>query len=216
MEENITHKDLIDIETIPKCEWNKYLNFFSEGSQELRKLLKTLWDKGIYTSACCKGHNLIEKSYYYEDEEYCFMDVYAYITTKPENYILEYLSKEILLDPYIEIDRDSTLRDSIYIFGRSKLDKINKIIEDIKSGKKNNEELIEMMNHKSISSRIKHNVYRDYYYDNNFYFEEIKRIEEIIEDFNYGYLSEEEKETLSTEYNNILVGIKRRNLRKEK
>lgn len=35
----------------------KYAKVFSEGSKELEKTLLSLWNKGIETKGCCKGHD---------------------------------------------------------------------------------------------------------------------------------------------------------------
>ena len=212
MNKEITHKDLIDIEAISKEEYDIYLDFFSEGSRELRNCLELMWSKELFTSASCKGHDLVEKEYIFEDKTYYIISPYAYINMKPNKPILEYLSKELIIDPYIHFSRENN-RDSIYIYGRDRLKKIDKLNDDIKSGVKDNKELLKIFTNKWISREIIHNAYREFYYDNNFYFEEIARIEEI----NYLLISsndENYKESLSEEYNKILKKIRKRNMLK--
>ena len=212
MNKEITHKDLIDIEAISKEEYDIYLDFFSEGSRELRNCLELMWSKELFTSASCKGHDLVEREYIFEGKAYYIINPYAYINMKPNKPILEYLSKELIIDPYIYFSRENN-RDSIYIYGRDRLKKIDKLTDDIQSGVKDNKELLEIFTNKWISREIIHNAYREFYYDNNFYFEEIARIEEI----NYLLISsndENYKESLSEEYNKILKKIRKRNMLK--
>ena len=215
---DLNHKDLIDIETIPKDERKDYLDFFSEGSVELKRCLKTMWDMNLYTSACCKGHDLTEKVYLYDGREYFFIDLYAYICMKPNNSIFEYLSEQLITDLYIHISRFEDDREAIYIYGRDRLKKINRLTKDLKTGKKDNSILIDLYLNKNISGNIIRNSYREYFYDNDFYFEEIRDIEEIQNIFTIdaytNYLKTDEKDELCNKYNKILKRIRERNLNK--
>ena len=214
---NLTHKDLIDIEAIPENERNEYLEFFSEGSIELKRCLKTMWNMNLYTSACCKGHNLTERVYTVDGKDYFFIDLYAYICMKPNNNIFEYLSKKIITDPYIHISKFEDDREAIYIYGRDRLEKINRLTKDLKTGKKDNDILLDLYINRNISSKIVKKSYREYYYDNNFYFDEIKRIEEIQDDLTFdaytNKLTQEEKDNICNEHNEILKRVRKRNLK---
>lgn len=171
--------------------------------------MKTLWEKKLYTSSSCKGHNIEEKEPIIIDEDviYC-ISLYAYINMKPNCNILEYLSRELLTDPYICFSRDEYGRDTIYIYGRDRFKKIEMLTRDINTGKKDNNELIDVFVNKMISSKILKKVYREYYFDNNFYFEEIKRIEELNDIFSLNYYTksytDEEIEDFYKEKNKIL------------
>lgn len=46
----------LDLKRLTQKEKNEYAETFSEGSTELKKLLLKMWDNGIKTYACCKGH----------------------------------------------------------------------------------------------------------------------------------------------------------------
>jgi len=217
---DLNHKDLIDIETIPKDERKDYLDFFSEGSVELKKCLKTMWDMNLYTSACCKGHDLTERVYICDGREFFFIDLYAYICMKPNNNIFEYLSEQLITDPYIHISKFEDDREAIYIYGRDRLKKINRLTKDLKTGKKDNSFLLNLYINKNISNKFVKKSYREYYYDNNFYFDEIKRIEEIHDALTYDAythkLSPEEIDDVCDEHNEILRKVRTRNLKKER
>ena len=216
MIEGLTHKDLIDIESIPKDERKEYLDFFSEGSIELKRCLKTMWDMNLYTSACCKGHDLIDKVCIIDGEEYYFIDIKAYICMKPNNHISEYLSKKLIMDPYVYIHRFEDNREAIYIYGRDRFKKLNKLTRDLKTGKKDNKYLLDIYFNRYISSKIIRASYREYFYDNNFYFEEIRDIEKMQNilklDLETNKLTDEEVDDICNEYNSILKRIRERNL----
>ena len=208
MNREITHKDLIDIEKVPKEEYDFYLDFFSEGSQELRNCLELMWSKNLFTSACCKGHNLGEREYTYEGKTLYFIDLYAYINMKENTHIFEYLSRDLIMDPYVQLLRDNN-RDTIYIYGRDRLKKIDILTHDIKTGIKDNNYLLDIFINKRISRKTMHDAYREYFYDNNFYFEEIARIEEINKEL---IMSNDEKHSLELceEHNDILKRVRNR------
>ena len=214
--ENITHKDLIDIENVSKEDYDFYLDFFSEGSIELRNCLKTLWDKGLYTTACCKGHGIEESDIIYEGEVTYYISLYAYICMRPNHNILEYLSEELITDPYIHFSRDEFNRDAIYIYGRDRFKKLEMLTRDINTGKKDNKGLIDAYVNKMITSKMLKKSYREYYYDNNFYFDEIKRIEELDDIFFLNHhtncYSDEEMDKYYEERNKILEMVRTRKI----
>ena len=214
--ENITHKDLIDIENVSKEDYDFYLDFFSEGSIELRNCLKTLWDKKLYTSACCKGHDIEEREYVFEGKTIYYISFYTYICMKPNHNILEYLSEELITDPYIHFSRDESNRDAIYIYGRDRFKKLEILIRDLNTGKKDNKGLIDAYVNKMITSKMLKKSYREYYYDNNFYFEEIKRIEELDDIFFLNHhtncYSDEEMDNYYEERNKILEKVRTRKI----
>jgi hypothetical protein len=220
MIEGLTHKDLIDIELIPKDEREEYLVFFSEGSKELKSCLKTMWDMNLYTSACCKGHDITESVYNLDGKDFYIIDLYAYICMKPNNYISEYLSENLIVDPYVHISRFEDNREAIYIYGRDRFKKLNELNNNLKSGKKDNKILLDLYLNKNISSNIIKKCYREYFYDNNFYFDEIRDIEYIDDTFRINaytnYLSRKQIDKLCDEHNKILKKVRIRNLSKGK
>ena len=66
------HKVLIDIKKLSIDERKELADFFSEGSKTLGMALRTLWNKKLYTTACCKGHLFGER-------DWMFSRMYSYI-----------------------------------------------------------------------------------------------------------------------------------------
>jgi hypothetical protein len=132
----------INLDTIPQCELEQALKEFAEGSLNLEICLKTMWENGLKTHACCSGNHS--------------ENGIGYIAMAPGINVFNYLSNEILDTDIITLE--FTGNKQIIRFGGSKDDKeylLQKIALDISTGKKNNIELIrkKLYKHNNIENK---------------------------------------------------------------
>ncbi len=107
------------------------LKQFSEGSSSLEKLLNVLYDLNITTIACCKGSHLT-----IETDNLPGVRTKAYVMFKGNEW-LSYLSDATIKNKDIIIDDKS-----INYYGKNNNFFFEMLLDDFKSGKKDNIELI--------------------------------------------------------------------------
>ena len=135
---NNNHKALIDIKDLPIDERKEFADFFSEGSKTLCMALRTLWNKKLYTTACCKGHLFGER-------DWMFSRMYSYIAFDKDINVFQYLSDELVSNPYVAIGTFD-YHQTIYFFGRNRDNYMLKFISDIMNKK--------VINSKYLSSKM--------------------------------------------------------------
>ena len=197
----------IDIQTLSKENRNQYALIFSEGSKSLEHCLKVLWDNDLYTMACCKGHKMIEKNYN------GFLYLYAYIAMEKNSKLFEYLSDEIIFDPYNVLYNFNGC-ECIYLYGDNKEERILKISDDVLTGKKNNKKQLKIKVNKPMSLHVKEKCINDYYLNNGFMPEEIEEINNINQKlvflYNNSINDEDATKLLTKRYDSILYNVKNR------
>jgi len=137
----------IQYNKIPKDKIGEALKDFSEGSVSLEKCLSVLWKKELFTIACCKGDHL------YKGSDTGSMFGEAYIAFEPGINIFDYLSEEIIKNNNIEISNINN-KQTIYFYGKDKDILILLLANDVLSGKKENQQLIEKKLEKQIDKSV--------------------------------------------------------------
>lgn len=127
---NYNQGPMIKLQDIPPEDMSQALKDFSEGSEGLEICLRTMWNNNLETIACCAGNeNSFERAYILMDEG---VDIFSF------------LSEELLSDDMVSIiSKDN--RQSISFGGRvqEKEEYFKTLAEDIISGKKDNEHLLQ-------------------------------------------------------------------------
>lgn len=119
----------IDINDLSKEEKEEAVKEFAEGLIGLETCLRTMWETGLNTSACCAGtHNPYES---------------AYIMMERKVDLFSYLSEETLKEEMLKLECFGKI-EIIRVAGN--IDKKNEILlkvaNDLLSGKKDNKELV--------------------------------------------------------------------------
>lgn len=119
------HVAPIDLDTIPVNEREQALKEFAEGSIALEKCLRTMWEHGLKTHACCAG----EESDYDE----------AYISMAEGIDIFSFLSPDLLASDMIALENDCN-RQVIRFGGIREIREhfMQRVAQDIVNGKKDN------------------------------------------------------------------------------
>ena len=86
------HVAPIEFDSIPDSEKEQALKEFAEGSLGLETCLRTMWDNGLKTHACCSGN----------DSEY---DI-GYICMEKGSDVFSYLSEELLSNDMIFLENE--------------------------------------------------------------------------------------------------------------
>lgn len=127
---NYNQGPMIKLQDIPSENMSQALKDFSEGSEGLEICLRTMWNNNLETIACCAGNeNSFERAYILMDKG---VDIFSF------------LSEELLTNDMVSItSKDS--RQSISFGGRvqEKEEYFKTLAEDIISGKKDNEHLLQ-------------------------------------------------------------------------
>ena len=123
------HVAPIDLDTIPAEDKEQALREFSEGSLGLEKCLRSMWDNGLKTHACCAGN----------DSEY---DI-AYITMSDNVDVFSFLSDSLLSTDMIALEFSEghqTIRFGGPVEVKEQL--MTSLAYDISTGYKQNEEVV--------------------------------------------------------------------------
>lgn len=129
-EVNYSGKGHINLDDIPISDTNLAIVQFAKGSRGLEICLRTLWQHGLKTYSCYPGSKNV-------------FDI-GYIVMEEDEDVFCYLSEDFLNDDGIRIDIDNNRQ--VFKFMGSANEKSSEMIhlaQDIISGKKKNEELIE-------------------------------------------------------------------------
>ena len=212
---NNDHKTLLKVSDYSKEEQKELIKYFSEGSTTMELALRVLWNKKLYTTACCKGHLFGERNWIITYKE-------AYFAFDRDVNVLKYLSNELLSNPYVMFS-DTCDSESIYFFGKDKEKLILKFTQDIMMQREINSEYLKTKMNKPITREIYEEVKRDYYLESGFTEEEIKELNRIDieylildEQSNYTYVSEEEYDNLWNKKQSIYDCLKTRKLSKKR
>lgn len=185
---------------------------FSEGSKELERCLKTLWDNELYTAACCKGHLMGER-------DFKSLYLYAYIAMDENIELFKYLSHHLILDPCVLLHKFNN-NECIYFYGENKYKNIELLTIDILSGVKDNTDILLDKVNKLMLPSIKKKLIDDYYIKSGFNKNEIKKLDKLNDEYSYltSLYSDSEilnrKEEVLDEHNKIIKKVKRRVLKK--
>ena len=122
---------MIKLEDIPKEDYEKALDDFSEGVIGLRNCLIIMWKHNLKTIACTPG------------KENSFKEAYILMDTNVD--IFSYLSEDILLSDMVSISCNKDNRQAIHFVGtdENKEYYFNTITRDILTGKKDNARLVQ-------------------------------------------------------------------------
>ena len=209
------HKVLIDIKKLPIDERKELAEFFSEGSKTLGMALRTLWNKRLYTIACCKGHLFGER-------DWMFSRMYSYIAFDKDINVFQYLSDELLSNPYVAIGTFD-YHQAIYFFGRNRDDYMLKFISDIMNKKVINSKYLSSKMNRPLDYETMKEVKREYYLDSGFTEDEIKKLNDIDMQYkilkmnkDYVYIPDEEYDKLFNESASIYDKLKMRKMSKKR
>ena len=131
----------IDLDTIPYYEKEQALKEFAEGSLGLEICLRIMWANNLKTHACCAGGH---------DE----FDI-GYISMGNGIDVFCFLSEDLLSSDMIALEFDKDQNRQTIRFGGKKEFKdklLQKVSEDILSGKKQNDDLIQDKIGKGLNS----------------------------------------------------------------
>lgn len=137
----------IDLDSIPVEKREEALLEFSEGSIGLEHCLRTMWDNGLKTHACCAGHDKINNR--------------AYIAMSPNVDVFSYLSCDLIDNDMVDLI--DSFGKQIIRFNGTKEQTENLFFQlagDIVQGKKcNNESVREKINKFVFNSQALYNSY---------------------------------------------------------
>ena len=198
----------INIKDLTEYGKNKCAIEFSEGSKELEMCLKTLWDNNLYTKACCKGHLMGER-------DFKALYLYGYIAMDENIELFKYLSHYLILDPCVLLYKYNN-QEVIYFYGDNKYKNIDLLTYDILSGVKDNIDILLDKVNKPMIPSLKKKLVDEYYLKSGFKNMEIKKLDELTEEYLYLthlYNDSEilnRKDEILNEKNKIIEKVKRR------
>lgn len=167
--------EIEDISTLPKNKRNYKLAQFSEGSKALEKCLIILWDRGIKTTACCKGNHLSINC-----DNIPEIECEAYISFDSNSEWQNYLSNEIIENEDVVIT-DST----IYYYGENHDAFFTALSKTFIIGKKDNKEVLNRKVSKGLTNieeqKLEYKAFQESIHEIGF-------DEEQIMNLNNGYL----------------------------
>ena len=208
------NKDNIDIKSLTKEEQKELIKTYAEGSKTLELALRTLWNKKLYTTACCKGHLLGEKHFY-------FTSMYSYIAFEKGIDVFKYLSDDLINNPYIVLTSDSN--QAIFFYGENKDSLMLMFITDIMKKKEVNSRFLEGKVNKLLDPITKEQVKHDYYLKSGFTEKEYQEIRETEDDIlilrmksQYNNIDENESEELFDKCIKIKNDVYQRKLKKNR
>ncbi len=211
---NNDRRSLLKVSDYSKEEQKELIKFFAEGSKSLELALRTLWNKKLYTTACCKSHPLGERHFY-------FTSMSAYIAFEPGIDVFKYLSDELVSNPYIMLLSDTN--QGIYFYGKDKDLLILKFVNDIMMKIIVNSKYLKDKINKPLDYTLRKRLLHDYLIESGFTEEEVKElfridIELLIldEQSKYTYVSEEEYKDLLNRSISIKNDVYQRKLSKKK
>lgn len=130
----------IKLEKIPVNELLQALQEFSEGSKGLEECLRVMWNNNLKTHACCAGHDDLDL---------------AYIAMRENTDLFQYLSEELLQNDMISIENSYGRQVTRFLGSKEEKEALFfKLAGDIKSGKKNNEHIIDNKIGKNLDNKI--------------------------------------------------------------
>ena len=143
----------IELAKIPKEDLVQALDDFSEGSENLKICLKTLWENALPTLACCKGDHFEIRDSLYSNSK-LFIQSVGNIAFDSNVDIFSYLSSDFINNPYIRLSERNNGKN-ISFFGKNKEQLFIQLSKDVLSGKKDNKETLS----KKINSNTPVSIY---------------------------------------------------------
>ena len=180
----------------------------------LELALKTLWNKKLYTVACCAGHLLGERHFY-------FSSMYSYLVFENGIDVFKFLSDELVSNPCVMLM--SNTNQAIYFYGKDKDALMIKFINDIMMKKEINSKYLNDKLNKPIDQDVKYKIEHDYYIASGYTEEEYSELKHIDrellllkEDANYTYVDEAKNDVLLNRIISIKNEVYQRKLSKKK
>lgn len=211
---NNDHSALLKVTDYSREEQKELIKFFSEGSKTLELALKTLWNKKLYTTACCKSHPLGERHFFYSSMN-------SYIAFESGIDVFKYLSDELVSSPYVMLLEDNS--QSIYFYGKDKDSLMLKFINDIMMKREMNSKFLKEKLNKPIERYLLRKLEQEYYLESGFTQEEYQELEDVYTELftldyenKYTSVSEEESENLYNRVISIKNQVYQRKLSKKK
>ena len=143
----------VELAKIPKEDLVQALDDFSEGSENLKICLKTLWENALPTLACCKGDHFEIRDSLYSNSK-LFIQSVGNIAFDSNVDIFSYLSSDFINNPYIRLSERNNGKN-ISFFGKNKEQLFIQLSKDVLSGKKDNKETLS----KKINSNTPVSIY---------------------------------------------------------
>ena len=143
----------IELAKIPKEDLVQALDDFSEGSENLKICLKTLWENSLPTVACCKGDHFEIRDSLHSNSK-LFMQCVGNIAFDSNVDIFSYLSPEFINNPYIRLSERYNHKN-ISFFGKNKEQLFLQLSKEVLSGKKDNKEYLS----KKVNSNTPVSIY---------------------------------------------------------
>jgi len=150
---NYNYGQGIELAKIPKEDLVQALDDFSEGSENLKICLKTLWENALPTLACCKGDHFEIRDSLYSNSK-LFIQSVGNIAFDSNVDIFSYLSSDFINNPYIRLSERNNGKN-ISFFGKNKEQLFIQLSKDVLSGKKDNKETLS----KKINSNTPVSIY---------------------------------------------------------
>ena len=150
---NYNYGQGIELAKIPKEDLVQALDGFSEGSENLKICLKTLWENALPTLACCKGDHFEIRDSLYSNSK-LFIQSVGNIAFDSNVDIFSYLSSDFINNPYIRLSERNNGKN-ISFFGKNKEQLFIQLSKDVLSGKKDNKETLS----KKINSNTPVSIY---------------------------------------------------------
>ena len=150
---NYNYGQGIELAKISKEDLVQALDDFSEGSENLKICLKTLWENALPTLACCKGDHFEIRDSLYSNSK-LFIQSVGNIAFDSNVDIFSYLSSDFINNPYIRLSERNNGKN-ISFFGKNKEQLFIQLSKDVLSGKKDNKETLS----KKINSNTPVSIY---------------------------------------------------------
>lgn len=141
MNDNYNNGRPIKMYKIPEEDREKAAKDFSEGSPELEKCLRILWDNSLYTTACCRGDHLEAKETIYGNSD-IHVSWIGYISFAPGIDVFKYLSPEVINNRNIMLEQgkigDENMQTIRFFCSETTPLLFEKIGYDVLTGEKDN------------------------------------------------------------------------------
>lgn len=162
--------EIEDISTLPKNRRNYKLAQFSEGSKTLEKCLIILWDRGIKTTACCKGNHLSINC-----DNIPEIECEAYISFDSNSEWQDYLSNEIIENEDVVITDNA-----IYYYGENHDAFFTALSKTCIIGKRDNKEVLNRKISKGLTNieeqKLEHKAFHESIHEIGFDEEQIMNL----------------------------------------